>query len=99
MRTDDGPGGSLNESSVETPIDLHGLQRRTVTTLVGSQVLGGVGLATGFAVGSILAEEIAGSARYAGLGGTFQVLGGALARPQLGEARSRRPGIMRCEIS
>ena len=97
MRTDDGPGGSLNESTVEAAIDVPALQRRTVATLVGSQVLGGVGLATGFAVGSILAEEIAGSARYAGLGGTFQVLGGALIAIPMAAlmARSgRRPGLV-----
>jgi len=73
------------------------LQRRTVATLVGSQVLGGVGLATGFAVGSILAEEISGSAKFAGLGGTFQVLGGALIAIPMAAlmARSgRRPGLL-----
>lgn len=73
------------------------VQRRTVRTLVGSQVLGGIGVSSGIAVGSLLAEEILGSADLAGLGGTFQVLGGALiAIPmaRLMAARGRRPGLV-----
>ena len=54
------------------------VQRRTLATLVVTQVLGGIGLSAGVAVGALLAEDIAGSATYAGLGGTFQVLGTAL---------------------
>ncbi len=72
-------------------------QGHTVTTLVGSQVLGGVGLSAGIAVGALLAEEVSGSARWAGLGGTFQVLGAALiAVPmvRLMAARGRRPGLV-----
>ncbi len=72
------------------------LQRRTVGTLVGSQMLGGVGLSAGVAVGALLAEQVSGSAKYAGLGGTFQVLGAALiAVPmaRLMAARGRRPGL------
>jgi len=38
------------------------VQRRTIGTLVGSQVLGGVGMASGIAVGSLLAEDVSGSA-------------------------------------
>ncbi|MGO4341231.1 MFS transporter [Pedococcus sp. 2YAF34] len=72
------------------------VQRRTIATLVGSQVLGGVGVASGVAVGSLLAEDVSGSADLAGLGGTFQVLGGALiAVPmaRLMARRGRRPGL------
>ncbi len=72
-------------------------QRRTVGTLVGSQVLGGVGVASGAAVGALLAEEVTGSAELAGLGGTFQVLGAALiAIPmaRLMAARGRRSGLL-----
>ncbi len=82
-------------TGVVTPSD-HALQRRTVATLVGSQMLGGVGVSSGIAVGSLLAEEILGSPDLAGLGGTFQVLGAALiaipmARIMAG--RGRRPGL------
>ncbi|HYN30390.1 MAG TPA: hypothetical protein VES95_11070 [Dermatophilaceae bacterium] len=74
-----------------------GTQRRTVATLSGSQVLGGVGLSAGVAVGALLAEEVSGSAQWAGLGGTFQVLGAALiAVPmvRLMAARGRRAGLV-----
>ncbi|MFV0463567.1 MAG: MFS transporter [Nostocoides sp.] len=54
------------------------LQRRTLATLSTSQTLGGVGYSAGIAVGSLLAENVSGRTELAGLGGTFQVLGGAL---------------------
>ncbi len=53
-------------------------QRHTVRTLMLTQVLGGVGLAAGATVGSLLAERISGRTDLAGLGGTFQTLGSAL---------------------
>jgi MFS family permease len=77
--------------------DTIGLQRRVVRTLVGSQMLGGVGVSSGAAVGALLAEQVSGSTRYAGLGGTAQVLGAALiAIPmaRLMAARGRRPGLV-----
>ncbi len=73
------------------------LQRRVIATLVGSQVLGGVGVASGIAVMALLARDVSGSEQLAGLGTTFQVLGGALiAVPmaRLMAARGRRPGLM-----
>lgn len=73
------------------------IQRRTLGTLASTQVLGGIGLAAGIAVGSLIAEDITGSPTYAGLGGTFQVVGGALiAIPvaRLMSARGRRPGLI-----
>lgn len=85
----------LVTDALRTP-DRATLQRRTVTTLVGSQVLGGVGLSAGIAVGALLAEEVSGSARFAGLGGTFQVLGSALVAIPMARvmaARGRRPGL------
>lgn len=82
-------------TGVATPAD-HALQRRTVSTLVGSQMLGGVGVSSGIAVGSLLAEDILGSPDLAGLGGTFQVLGGALIAVPMARImahRGRRPGL------
>lgn len=73
------------------------VQRRTVATLSMSQILGGVSLASGVAVGALLAEEVSGSPTYAGLGSTFQVIGSALiAVPlaRLSAARGRRPGLV-----
>ncbi|WP_270889283.1 MFS transporter [Pedococcus sp. 5OH_020] len=75
----------------------HQVQRRTVGTLVGSQMLGGIGMASGIAVGSLLAEDITGSAEFAGLGGTFQVLGGALIAIPMARVmgrQGRRPGLV-----
>ena len=73
------------------------IQRRTVRTLVGSQVLGGVGLSAGIAVGALLAEDVSGSAKFAGLGGTFQVLGAAVIAIPMSRvmaAHGRRPGLV-----
>ncbi|MFQ6173426.1 MFS transporter [Oryzobacter sp. R7] len=73
------------------------LQRHVVRTLVGSQMIGGVGLAAGIAVGALIAEEVSGSARWAGLGSTFQVLGTAVvAVPvvRVMAARGRRAGLV-----
>lgn len=73
------------------------VQRHVVRTLVGSQMLGGVGLAAGVAVGALIAEDVSGSARWAGLGSTFQVLGTALVAVPVVRtmaARGRRAGLV-----
>lgn len=70
--------------------------RRAVPVLVGSQVLGGVGTASGIAVGGLLAEQVSGSAALSGLAQTATVLGAAgLAVPlaRLAAARGRRPAL------
>lgn len=72
------------------------VQRRTLRVLFGSQVLGGVGVGIGIAVGSLLTEEMSGSATLAGLPQTFSVLGGALAAVPLARLmgrHGRRPGL------
>ncbi len=54
-------------------------------------------MSAGVAVGALLAQEVSGSARWAGLGGTFQILGAAvIAIPmsRLMAARGRRPGLV-----
>lgn len=79
-----------------TAADRAATQRHVVRTLVASQMLGGVGLSAGIAVGALLAEQVSGSAKYAGLGGTFQVLGAALVAipmARLMAAKGRRPGL------
>ncbi|WP_346767714.1 MFS transporter [Knoellia koreensis] len=78
-------------------VDLRPVQRRTVATLVGTQVLVGVGVSAGAAVGALLAEQTSGSADLSGLGGTFQVLGGALVAIPMAHvmaARGRRWGML-----
>lgn len=77
-------------------IDAASVQRKVVGTLVSSQVLSGVGMASGIAVGALLAEQLSGSEALAGLGTTAQVLGGALiAIPtaRIMAARGRRLGL------
>jgi MFS family permease len=55
------------------------VQRRTMGTLVLAQGLGGLGITIGIAVAAILAEELSGSEKLAGLAQTMQVLGAAFA--------------------
>jgi MFS family permease len=76
--------------------DVARTQRRTLRVLFGSQVLGGVGVGIGIAVGSLLTEQLSGSATLAGLPQTFSVLGGALAAVPLARLmghHGRRPGL------
>lgn len=76
--------------------DREAVQRHTIRTLMFTQVWGGVGLAAGATVGSLLAEEISGRVELAGLGGTFQTLGAALlAIPiaTLAHRYGRRPSL------
>lgn len=54
------------------------MQGRTVLTLMGSQTLGGIGVASGLAVGAIVAADVSGNDALSGLATTTQVLGGAL---------------------
>jgi MFS family permease len=72
------------------------LQGRTVRVLVGSQMLGGVGVASGIAVLGLLAEDVSGSTTLSGLASTTLVLGTAAASlplARLSDARGRRPGL------
>jgi MFS family permease len=78
-------------------IDVRRVQRRTVAVLMVSQALGGVGVSSGVAVATLLAEDILGSAGLAGLAQTCQVLGAALAAFLLARvmaARGRRAGLI-----
>jgi MFS family permease len=73
------------------------VQRRTVRVLIASQILGGVGSSTGFALAALLAKEISGEAGLAGLAGTCMSLGAALTAIPLARimtARGRRPGLV-----
>src|SRR5690348_4903137 len=80
-----------------SPHHFQTVQRRTVSTLIVTQVLVGVGVSAGAGVGALLAEDVGGSADLAGLGGTFQVLGGALIAIPMAHvmaARGRRWGLL-----
>ncbi|ANW20727.1 MFS transporter [Streptomyces clavuligerus] len=76
---------------------LPALRRRVTTVLVVSQILGGLGVATGIALAAVLAERISGSAALSGLAPTATVAGTALFSMPLAAlmtARGRRPGLV-----
>jgi MFS family permease len=71
-------------------------QRRTIRALVAAQVLGSLGVGAAVSVGSLLAEDLAGSAKWAGTAATMTTLGAALwALPlaRLAGRRGRRPAL------
>lgn len=73
------------------------VRRRTLGVLVATQMLGGVGVTLGVAVGSLLASALAGTDALAGLAATAAVVGAAvLAVPvsRVMDARGRRPGLV-----
>ena len=77
-------------------LDRAALQRKVVRTLVGSQVLSGVGMACGIAVGALIAEDLSGTEALAGVGTTAQVFGTALITIPVARAtaaRGRRIGL------
>jgi MFS family permease len=77
--------------------DVASLQRRTVAVLSGSQIFGAVGVASGIAVGTLLAADVSRSDARAGLAQTGTVLGAALMAVPLSRlmaARGRRLGLM-----
>jgi MFS family permease len=77
--------------------DIASVQRRTLAVLSGAQVFGGVGVASGIAVGTLLAAAVSQSAALAGLAQTGTVLGAALTAVPLSRlmaAHGRRPGLV-----
>lgn len=73
------------------------IQRRTLRVLSAAQVLGGLGVGAGAAVGGLVAEGVSGSTALAGLAQTSTVLGAAVAAvpmARLMSARGRRPGLV-----
>ncbi len=77
-------------------VDLVAVQRRTIGVLSTTQVLSGVGVASGVAAGSLLVADVTGSEAWAGLAQTSGVLGAAAAAVPLAAVsnrRGRRPGL------
>lgn len=72
-----------------SPDELRTLQRRTLTVVVASQVLGGAGLAAGVTVGALLAQEMLGTDRLAGVPTMLFTLGSALAAFLVGRVTQR----------
>lgn len=72
-------------------------QRNTVRTLVTSQAVGALGITIGIATASLLARDLSGSDRLAGMAQTAQVLGAALVALLLARVmgrRGRRAGLV-----
>lgn len=77
-------------------VDVAPVQKRTITTLVASQIAGGLGVSAAIAVGAVLVTEVFGREDLSGLVQSSQVLGAALlAMPaaSLAMAHGRRVGL------
>ncbi|WP_394435012.1 MFS transporter [Streptomyces sp. SGAir0957] len=73
------------------------LQRRTQRVLVASQILGGLGTATGIALAAVLAKKVSGDEALSGLASTASVAGTAVLSMPLAalmNARGRRAGLV-----
>ncbi|MFJ8750857.1 MFS transporter [Streptomyces sp. NPDC102441] len=80
-----------------TAAELPALRRRISTVLVGSQILGGLGVAVGIALAPVLATEVSGSEAVSGLAPTASVTGTALLSLPLAAlmtSRGRRAGLV-----
>lgn len=87
----------MTTSSARTGGELAVLRRRISGVLVASQILGGLGVATGVALASVLAQRISGTESLSGLAPTTMVAGTAVASLPLAAlmtARGRRPGLV-----
>ncbi|MFI1399791.1 MFS transporter [Streptomyces sp. NPDC020681] len=77
--------------------ELPALRRRITAVLVVSQILGGLGVATGIALAAVLAQQVSGTEALSGLAPTATVAGTALMSMPLAAlmtARGRRPGLV-----
>jgi MFS family permease len=82
--------------TTERAVDLVALQRRTLNSLRLSQIPGQAAVAASVAVVTLLASDMLGSDRWAGLGGAAMTIGAAFAAVPLATAmrrRGRRPGL------
>ncbi len=69
--------------------DLDVVQKRTVRTVLASQISGGVGVVSGYTVTALLAFELTGSATWAGLSAAANSIGSAAAAFPLAKYASR----------
>ncbi|MFE5794885.1 MFS transporter [Streptomyces sp. NPDC056503] len=73
-----------------SPAGLPALRRRVQAVLVATQILGGLGIATGVALAAVLATEVSGTDALAGLASTATVAGPALLAMPLAALMTRR---------
>ena len=71
-------------------IEVDAVQRKVVRTLVGAQILGGIGLGATVSVGALLAAQVSGSAAWSGMAATMSTLGAALLAGPLARAAQAR---------
>lgn len=84
------------EGYIESPGKIKELYRRTLWIVVLSQIFGGAGLAAGVTVGALLAQDMLGTGRFAGLPVALFTLGSAAAALMIGrvsQRSSRRTGL------
>ncbi|MFF2887262.1 MFS transporter [Paenibacillus sp. NPDC057967] len=79
--------GKLQEWT--TPGKQQQLYKRTLAIVVCSQLFGGAGLAAGVTVGALLAQDMLGTERYAGIPAALITLGSALASFLMGRLTQR----------
>ncbi|MBK3579052.1 MFS transporter [Streptomyces sp. MBT65] len=85
------------EERAVTADGLPALRRRISGVLITTQILGGLGVATGVALSAVLAKQVSGTESLSGLAPTATVTGTAvLSMPfaALMTARGRRPGLV-----
>ncbi|WP_152396946.1 MFS transporter [Paenibacillus guangzhouensis] len=84
------------ENYIHSPAEQQRLYKRTLFIVVISQIFGGAGLAAGVTVGALLAQEMLGTDRYAGIPAALLTLGSALSAFLIGrfsERSGRRLGL------
>ncbi|MFI2369524.1 MFS transporter [Streptomyces sp. NPDC018833] len=87
----------ISKAAVIGAAELPALRRRINAVLIASQILGGLGLATGIALAAVLAQQVSGTEAFSGLAPTATVAGTALLSVPLAAlmtARGRRPGLV-----
>ncbi|MDQ0944288.1 MULTISPECIES: MFS transporter [unclassified Streptomyces] len=91
---------SIDKAAAPAPVsadELPALRRRITGVLIASQILGGLGVATGIALATVLAQQVSGTEALSGLAPTATVAGTALLSMPLAAlmtARGRRPGLV-----
>ncbi|MGW1927289.1 MFS transporter, partial [Streptomyces massasporeus] len=87
----------IGDPAAVTEAELPALRRRVQAVLLATQILGGLGIATGVALAAVLARDVSGSEALSGLASTATVAGPALLAMPLAAlmaSRGRRAGLV-----
>ncbi|WP_409272711.1 MFS transporter [Neobacillus sp. SCS-31] len=85
----EGTQSALRNTYIDSPEKQQRLYKRTLLVVVISQIFGGAGLAAGIAVGALLAQDMLGTDRYAGIPSALFTLGSAGAAFLVGRLSQR----------